>query len=352
MERGKRITLKLAGYTGMSGDQTKKAVSSAEVSTWNNGTLAKIGTTDKEGKVSFRFDKNGTYIVTAKGTAQSVVNGGDDNGGLWLLIKSSKDASGKTIYGKMDWSTYESYIAYTEKDYGDGPYPYDEIKYVDFSDFDADAWTSEKGYLLYSGNMITNASTIAPACIVTVKDPVLSRTSVTAKGSSWTSVKVSWKKVKNAREYQVYRASKKNGTYKKVKTTAKLSWTDKKRKTGQKYYYKVKAVASGYKASTSRVKSAKAVAKVPALKLTAGKNTIRATWTKVNGSTGYKLYRATAKNGTYKVIRNAVGADRHEYTSINKKTGKKYYYKIRAYKKSGKKTFYSAYSPVKVKAAK
>ena len=40
---------------------------------------------------------------------------------------------------------------------------------------------------------------------------------------SYNSLKVSWKKVKNAKGYQIYRATKKNGKYKKVKTLNKCS---------------------------------------------------------------------------------------------------------------------------------
>ena len=53
-----------------------------------------------------------------------------------------------------------------------------------------------------------------------------------------------WKKVKNADGYVVYRATKKNGKYKKIKTIKKagtVRFTDKKLKKGFAYYYKVRA---------------------------------------------------------------------------------------------------------------
>ena len=58
------------------------------------------------------------------------------------------------------------------------------------------------------------------------------------------SLKVSWKKVKRADQYQIYRATKKTGKYKKMKTASAktLSWTNKKLKKGKKYFYKVRAV--------------------------------------------------------------------------------------------------------------
>lgn len=64
---------------------------------------------------------------------------------------------------------------------------------------------------------------------------------VSLKNQTRTSIKVSWKKVKDADGYAIYRSTKKNKGYKKVKTInsgRKLSWIDKKKKTGSKYYYK------------------------------------------------------------------------------------------------------------------
>ncbi len=71
----------------------------------------------------------------------------------------------------------------------------------------------------------------------------LKKVQMTAKIISANSVKLSWKKVSGAKGYVIYRATKKNGPYKKYKTINKgttLSYTDKKLKAGT-YYYKVAA---------------------------------------------------------------------------------------------------------------
>jgi Leucine-rich repeat (LRR) protein len=52
---------------------------------------------------------------------------------------------------------------------------------------------------------------------------------------------ITWKKASNATGYEVYMSTKKNGTYKKVKTTAALSFTHKKLKKGTTYYYKIRS---------------------------------------------------------------------------------------------------------------
>lgn len=69
------------------------------------------------------------------------------------------------------------------------------------------------------------------------------------------SLKVSWKKVDGAKQYEIYRATSKNGKYKKIKTVSskKTSYTNSKLKKGKKYYYKIKAVTKveGKKVSSS-----------------------------------------------------------------------------------------------------
>ena len=72
------------------------------------------------------------------------------------------------------------------------------------------------------------------------------------KKSSKRSVKISWKKQKNASGYEVYRSTKKNKSFKKITTlkkAGKVIYVNKKLKKGKTYYYKVRAykVVSGKK---------------------------------------------------------------------------------------------------------
>ncbi len=57
-------------------------------------------------------------------------------------------------------------------------------------------------------------------------------------------ITVKWKKVSGAKGYYVYRATSKSGKYKKIATTSKTSYTNKKLKSKKKYYYKVVAYSS------------------------------------------------------------------------------------------------------------
>lgn len=85
-------------------------------------------------------------------------------------------------------------------------------------------------------------------------------TKVTAKAKTDKTVVLSWKKVKGATGYLVYRSTKKNGSYQRIavlKKGTKCTYTDKKRlKKGMKYYYRIVTVK---KKTYSPAKTTKAV---------------------------------------------------------------------------------------------
>ena len=60
-------------------------------------------------------------------------------------------------------------------------------------------------------------------------------------------------------------------------------------------------------------------------------SSIRVKWKSKDNITGYKIYRKT-NNGSYKMIKTVKGSGKTSYTDRNRKAGKKYSYKVRAYK--------------------
>lgn len=82
------------------------------------------------------------------------------------------------------------------------------------------------------------------------------------KSAKKKQVTVKWKKVKGATQYEVYRSTSKKGKYKKLATTKKTSYTDKKATGGKKYYYKIRVCKKidkkNYYSSYSAAKSVKA----------------------------------------------------------------------------------------------
>lgn len=92
----------------------------------------------------------------------------------------------------------------------------------------------------------------------------LKRPTATAKGH-YDYIKISWKKVNHAEKYCVYRATSKNGYYKKISTVTGTSYKDYTAKAGKRYYYKVKAFGSGRytKSYYSKIVSSKRTAPAP-----------------------------------------------------------------------------------------
>ncbi len=75
----------------------------------------------------------------------------------------------------------------------------------------------------------------------------------------------------------------------------------------------------------------------------AGYASVRISWGKVSYATGYAVYRATSKKGTYKYIGKT---SKNYYTDAKRTTGTTYYYKVRAYRTVNKANKYGAYSAI------
>lgn len=83
--------------------------------------------------------------------------------------------------------------------------------------------------------------------------------------------------------------------------------------------------------------------KVADLKTKAGKKKITLTWKKATNATGYKIYRATKKSGKYNYFK---ATNNLKYVNKNLKKGKKYYYKVRAYRTIKDGQLFGAYSEI------
>ncbi len=177
-----------------------------------------------------------------------------------------------------------------------------------------------------------------------------------AETVNYKSVKITYGKVNGANGYVIYRSTKKDSGFKKIATVKKkktVTYTDKKCKTGTKYYYKVRAYRmvdgkkkySGY----SEVISAKTKLNTPKLKsvTVTSADTALLTWKKVSGASGYYIYRCETKKGKYKRVLNVKGGANVQAYVSGQENGKTYYYKVRAYRTVDKKKKFSAYSNIK-----
>ena len=110
---------------------------------------------------------------------------------------------------------------------------------LNYTDSKADAGTTYY-YKVKAGivNGVKSNSSAAVTITCRCAKPVVKIT-LTQKGDP----KLTWSAVTGASQYEVYRATSKNGTYTKMFTTSNLSYTNTSAKAGTTYYYKVKAIS-------------------------------------------------------------------------------------------------------------
>ena len=164
---------------------------------------------------------------------------------------------------------------------------------------------------------------------------------------TYKSVKISWTAYINAAGYEIYRADKKKGKYKKIKTLTGCCFNDKGNKTlGKSKYYKVRAYATvggkkKYSKYSSILGAAPKLAKPKTITTTGVTGGVKIKWSGVTGAKYYQVYRATSKSGKYKNIKTTKSKS---YTDKAVSGGTRYYYKVRAYRKVKKKKRYSSFS--------
>lgn len=94
------------------------------------------------------------------------------------------------------------------------------------------------------------------------------------------------------------------------------------------------------------VSAASSPAKIQKLKCKlATQNSINLSWQEQTGISGYQLYRATCYDGKYKKVMN-INPQMHVFCNKNLKSGREYYYKVRAYTGSGKSIRYGKFSNI------
>lgn len=190
-----------------------------------------------------------------------------------------------------------------------------------------------------SGSNITYGKYSQAGFGVTVMRPVIS--SIKSKNSK--TLVISWETVNNAANYEIYRATKKNGTYSRIATLAgvnRLSYTDKKIKAGKKYHYKIRSVSQSGKSTVysdySEIVSAR-TAKMPtgvSVKSEAT-NTLRISWKAEPKTAGYHIKRSESAKGKYKKIATVQGGSVGFYDDATVKSNKTYYYKVQSFNYNG-----------------
>lgn len=163
-------------------------------------------------------------------------------------------------------------------------------------------------------------------------------------------LKLVFSEIYGATGYEIYRSTRKNGTYRKIAVSRKGSYTDVNLSMNVTYFYKVCAIREENGmlvrgAYSERAWQRPKVEQVTGYSLIANqKGTVQLKWDTIDGVDGYMIYRCSKRNGTYT---RAGTTTKNTFVEQNRKSGTICYYKVRAYRIVNGLNKYGAWSAVK-----
>lgn len=198
----------------------------------------------------------------------------------------------------------------------------------------------------------TYCSAYSPRRIITARE-VGTPLDISATANSYNTVTLKWSAAEDIQFYELWRSTNADDNYQKVAVydSKTLTGTNKNLKTGITYYYKIR----GYRFSNNEkvygafTKVVNATPKLAAPQNVQAKsngyNTVKISWSLVDGAAYYQVYRSTSSNGKYVQLGTY---DNKTTSSISRKLGcgTTYYYKVRAYCWSDGERAFGNYSKV------
>lgn len=178
-------------------------------------------------------------------------------------------------------------------------------------------------------------------------------TGLKISASTAKSVKLSWKKIPEAKGYIIYQYnnSKKKWDTKATLTKNTATYTLKGLTAGTNYRFAVKAYIQSKDGKQISSKSYASVYTATApnavnFKVTPGKKKATLKWSKVKGATGYTVYYKTNKQKSWKKLKSLKAT---RYTKTKLKSGTTYTFTVKAFKTYKGKTYTSSFRSKKVK---
>lgn len=167
------------------------------------------------------------------------------------------------------------------------------------------------------------------------------------------SVTLKWKKIYGASRYDIYRydtAKKKYVRIKKIEGGNTVKYKDTSLKAGKTYKYKIRAYCKKYNTYGSYSKvltTGTKPNKITSLKVSQrNKTSVKLSWKKVSGASGYRVYRYNASKKKYEKIATIKKASTVKFTDSKLKSKKTYQYKVRAFRSVSGKNIYGSYSDI------
>ena len=193
------------------------------------------------------------------------------------------------------------------------------------------AYNSQGNYSAYNKNM-----TYTVKCVATPK--LLSLVNNT------NGLKLTWSAVSGA-NYRIYRRGAGSLTWTYLGTTSGTTYTDSKAISGQYWRYTVRAISSGYYSGfdTNGLYTMR-LANPYSVKATQKVGYISVSWAKINGATGYRIYKRGAGQGSWTYLGATTATSFIDSTVVN---GQYYRYAVRATRGNIISDYYSDNSAIK-----
>ena len=145
------------------------------------------------------------------------------------------------------------------------------------------------------------------------------------------NVTLSWEKVPYAQGYEIYWADREDGEYELLTSTRTEAFLDTSGTTGERYFYRVLAVAGEPKANSALSPIRKGIFRLPCPVITGGTEaatgSVQLGWEAVDGALRYEIFRAEEAGGTPVLLGST------KQLSFTDRTGtqlKHYYYTVTA----------------------
>lgn len=292
----------------------------------------------------YKLTANDLYIVVtscSNGTSSQTVNSTDYND--FIPLPSNVTAKAGIGSAVVSWSAVDGATGYKlyYKKSGDSKFTSKSVngtsctlsgltngaKYIfAVKAYKTVKYTDPVNALSYTQTNISYSSKYADDCVIGVV------TGVKAATASATSIKASWSALYSATGYYVYYSTTgKSGSWTRKSTTS-TSYTATSLSRGKTYYFIVRPYNKSSNGANCDMVNANA-SKVSGAAAYATSNTsIKATWSKESGASGYYVYYSTTgKAGSWS--KKTTTSNSYTFTSL--KTGTVYYYCVKAYNSKG-----------------
>lgn len=139
-------------------------------------------------------------------------------------------------------------------------------------------------------------------------------------------IRITWNEIQGAESYNVYRKIT-GGSWERITNVTDTTYLDTDTESGTTYHYRVRA-KSGGTLSGNKQKVVILRLAYPVATVSNANKGVHIAWNEIVGAESYRVYRKVP-DGNWKAL--ATDVETTEYTDTTAKSGKTYYYSVRAY---------------------